>query len=84
IMGSVDKRFYGLASGAVGTMRLLGMLVSMGISTVIFALFIGRVEISRANHPALIRSIGLLFAIFSFLCLLGVFASAVRGKTHSS
>ncbi|MGE5841099.1 MAG: MFS transporter [Deltaproteobacteria bacterium] len=84
IMGSVDKRFYGLASGAVGTMRLLGMLVSMGISTVIFALFIGRVEISRANHPALIRSIGVLFAIFSFLCLLGVFASAVRGKTHSS
>ncbi len=39
IMGSVEKRFYGLASGSVGTMRLLGMMISMGIATLIFAVF---------------------------------------------
>jgi predicted MFS family arabinose efflux permease len=27
IMGSVERRFYGLASGSVGTMRLLGMMI---------------------------------------------------------
>jgi len=82
IMSSVDKRFYGLASGAVGTMRLLGMMISMGMATVVFALFIGRVEISESKYPALIRSIGVLFLLFSTLCFGGTFASMVRGKSH--
>jgi len=83
IMGSVDKKFYGLASGAVGTMRLLGMMVSMGMATVVFALFIGRVEISRTNYPALVKSLGTLFSLFSLLCFAGIFASMVRGKTRA-
>ena len=82
IMGSVDKRFYGLASGAVGTMRLLGMMISMGAATVVFALFIGRVEISEANYPDLIKSVGTLFTLFSILCFGGIFASLVRGNTR--
>jgi EmrB/QacA subfamily drug resistance transporter len=83
IMGSVDKRFYGLASGAVGTMRLLGMMISMGMATLVFALLIGRVEISRTNYPALIKSMRILFFLFSTLCFGGIFASMVRGKTRS-
>jgi predicted MFS family arabinose efflux permease len=39
IMGSVDQRYYGIASGSVGSMRLLGQMLSMGIATLIFALF---------------------------------------------
>ena len=83
IMGSVEKKFYGLASGAVGTVRLLGMMISMGMATVVFSLFIGRVEISRDNAPALLKSMGLLFSLFSLLCFLGIFASLVRGKTRT-
>jgi EmrB/QacA subfamily drug resistance transporter len=82
IMGSVDKKFYGLASGAVGTMRLLGMMISMGMATVVFALIIGRVEINEASYPALVKSMGILFTSFSILCFGGIFASMVRGKTH--
>jgi len=84
IMGSVEKRFYGLASGAVGTMRLLGMMISMGTATVVFALFIGRVEISEANYPALVKSTRILFTLFSILCLSGTFASMARGKMRSN
>jgi EmrB/QacA subfamily drug resistance transporter len=80
VMGSVEKRFYGLASGAVGTMRLLGMMISMGTATVVFALFIGRVEINEANYPALVKSIDILFLLFCILCFGGIFASMVRGK----
>jgi len=83
IMGSVEKKFYGLASGAVGTMRLLGMMISMGMATAVFALFIGRVEISRDNHSALLKSLGILFSLFSLLCFFGIFASLVRGKTRT-
>ncbi|MBC7124316.1 MAG: MFS transporter, partial [Bacteroidales bacterium] len=33
IMGSVEKRYIGLASGTVATMRLVGQMLSMGIAT---------------------------------------------------
>jgi EmrB/QacA subfamily drug resistance transporter len=79
IMGSVDKKFYGLASGSVGTMRLLGMTISMGIATMIFNLFIGRVRITPEYYPAFIKSVQVTFIIFSILCFLGIFSSAARG-----
>jgi hypothetical protein len=50
IMSSVDKRFYGVASGMNGTMRLLGQMLSMGIAMMIFAIFIGPVEIKPAYY----------------------------------
>ena len=65
-------------------MRLMGMMLSMGTATVAFALFIGRVEISVATYPALVKSIGILFLPLSILCFGGIFASMVSGKTHLS
>jgi MFS family permease len=80
IMGSVEKRFYGIASGAVGTMRLLGMMISMGITTCIFTTYIGRVQINPASHLAFMKGFKTAFIIFSLFCFGGVFASLVRGK----
>jgi len=80
IMSSVEKRFFGIASGAVGTMRSLGMMVSMGISTVIFSIFIGRTQIGVEQYPQLIKSISVAFIIFTLFCLGGIFASMARGK----
>ena len=51
IMGSVAKKYYGIASGSVGTMRLLGQMLSMGIATLVIALFIGRVPITPDLYP---------------------------------
>jgi EmrB/QacA subfamily drug resistance transporter len=84
IMGSVEKKFYGIASGTVGTMRLLGMVISMGIATLVFALFLGRVQISAESHPAFMQSLKTAFLIFSVLCLAGTFASLVRGRLHAN
>jgi len=80
IMGSVDKRFYGIASGSVGTMRLLGQMLSMGIATLIFALFIGRAQITPDYYPALIQSIKVALIIFSCLCAIGIYFSLYRGR----
>jgi EmrB/QacA subfamily drug resistance transporter len=82
VMSSVEKRFYGLASGSLGTMRLLGMMISMGISTLVFAIFIGRVQISAEHYPAFVKSLRIAFILFSALCFGGTFASMVRGKLH--
>ncbi|MEJ2725395.1 MAG: MFS transporter [Deltaproteobacteria bacterium] len=84
VMGSVEKKFYGIASGTVGTMRLLGMVISMGIATLVFALFIGRVQISMESPPAFLQSLEAAFFIFSALCFGGIFASLVRGRLHPS
>jgi len=80
IMSAVDKRFYGIASGSVGTMRLLGQMFSMGIATLIFALFIGRAQITPEYYPALITSVKAAFIIFSGLCTIGIYFSFSRGR----
>ena len=80
VMSSVERKYYGVASGALGTMRLTGQMLSMGIVLLIFAVFIGRVEITPEHFPAFIKCVKIAFSIFSVLCLLGVFASLARGK----
>ena len=80
IMSSVDNRFYGIASGALASMRLLGAMLSMGIATLVFSLFIGRVPIAPHNYPLLLKSLKTAFTIFGVLCVLGIFASLARGK----
>jgi EmrB/QacA subfamily drug resistance transporter len=81
VMSSVDKQFYGVASATVGTMRLLGNVLSMGLATMIFEIYIGDVKITPACYPELIKSIKTAFTIFTVICFFGVFASIARGKT---
>jgi hypothetical protein len=78
-MGSVERRFYGVASAMVSTMRLLGQMLSMGLAMMVFAIFIGSVRIMPAQYPALLKSIQTVFMICTTLCFLGIFASMVRG-----
>ena len=80
IMGSVDKRFFGIASASVGTMRLLGQMLSMGIVTLIFALFIGRAQITPEYYPMLLNSTKIMFAVSTCLCICGIFFSLYRGR----
>lgn len=84
IMGSVEKRFYGAASGTLGTMRLLGQMFSMGIATLIFSIYIGRVQIDPQHYPAFIEGTRSAFVVFALLCGLGVWASLKRGRLHDS
>jgi EmrB/QacA subfamily drug resistance transporter len=80
IMGSVEKRFYGVASGIVSTMRLLGNSFSIGTAMIVFSLYIGEAQITAQYHPAFLLSVKVIFVIFALLCLGGVFASLARGK----
>ncbi len=80
IMGSVEKRLYGVASAIVSTMRLLGQMLSMGLALMMFALFIGNVPITPVQYPALLNSIRMVFLICTALCFLGIFVSLARGN----
>ncbi|MBN2382307.1 MFS transporter [bacterium] len=83
IMGAVEKKYYGVSSAIVGTMRLLGQVISMGIAMLVFSLLMGSVEITPSTHAVLLKSITICFSIFSVLCILGVFASMARGNLRS-
>jgi MFS family permease len=84
IMGAVEKRHYGLASGAVATMRLLGQMLSMALATVILALIIGRQAITPENYDLFLRSMHTVFFISAMLCLTGVYFSWFRGSLHGA
>jgi len=81
IMSSVDRKFYGVASGTLGTMRITGQMFSQGIATLLFAIYIGPVEITQQYYPQFVESARTAFIIFAALCFGGIFASMARGKT---
>nr|WP_321350719.1 MFS transporter [uncultured Methanoregula sp.] len=80
IMGSVEKRYYGVASGMNGTMRLVGQMLSMGVAMMLFAIFIGPAVITPDYYPQFITSMHYAFVIFAILCVIGIGASLMRGK----
>jgi EmrB/QacA subfamily drug resistance transporter len=83
IMSSVEKRYYGVASGSVATMRLLGQMLSLGIVTLMFALLIGQAQITPELHPVFLISVR--YALFTFfgLCLGGIYFSFSRGQLRN-
>jgi len=80
VMSSVKRRFYGVASATLATMRLIGQTFSMGIATMIFTLYMGRVQITPEYYRLFVESVRAAFMVFSVLCFIGIFASLARGK----
>jgi EmrB/QacA subfamily drug resistance transporter len=83
VMSSVEKKYYGVASSTLASMRLIGQMLSMGTVIVIFSIFIGSAKISPANQSAFLTSAHIAFILFSVLCFIGIFASLARGKIHN-
>jgi EmrB/QacA subfamily drug resistance transporter len=80
IMSSVENKYYGVSSAILSTMRMVGNILSMGIVTVLFAVFIGRVEITPEYYAPFLDSMKVTFVVFAVLCFLGIFASLARGR----
>jgi EmrB/QacA subfamily drug resistance transporter len=80
IMSAVESRYYGVASALMSTMRMIGNMLSMGIVTVLFAVLIGRVEITPEYYAPFLQSMQIAFVIFALLCFLGIFISLAGGR----
>ncbi|MBN2788364.1 MAG: MFS transporter, partial [Paludibacteraceae bacterium] len=81
VMSSVEKRYYGVASATIGTMRTTGMMFSMAIASLSIHLFVGNAIINDSNVSAFIKSTQLVFVVFSILCMIAVFLSLVKVKS---
>jgi EmrB/QacA subfamily drug resistance transporter len=82
IMSSVEPRYYGVASGSVGTMRMIGQMLSMGVVLILFSVLIGKTEITPQMHGPFLQSMRISFILFSIFCFFGIFASIARGKVR--
>ncbi len=65
-----------------GTMRMSGMAFSMGITILIFSIYMGKIPITPESYPLLMKCTKLGFIFFGGLCLGGVFASLARGSVR--
>lgn len=78
IMGSVEPRYLGVASGLGSSMRTLGMMTSMTIITVIFSVVMAGQAVTTETQPAFLVSMRSALLIFCGLCLAGIFCSVAR------
>jgi MFS family permease len=83
VMSAVDKSAYGVAAATLGTMRLLGQMVSMGLAAAVLGSFVGRAAVTPSLYPRFIDAMHAAFALFAALCTVGVFASLARGRIRA-
>ena len=77
VMSSVERKFYGVASATVSTMRSTGMMFSMAIASLSVHIFVGEQLINDSNIESFIHSSQVIFLVFTVLCVVGVFSSFV-------
>ncbi len=65
-------------------MRVIGMMLSMGITMLIFAVCIGTVQITPEYYPVFLKSMQIAFWIFTVSCATGIYASLARVKVRDS
>jgi EmrB/QacA subfamily drug resistance transporter len=80
VMSSVIPKQYGVASAMLGTMRLMGQMLSMGIVMMIFAMKIGKEKITPEYYPRLMSGVRNAFIVFAILSVAGIFASLARNR----
>lgn len=84
VMGSVEKKFLGVASGINSTMRMTGQMISMAIAALVIHVYVGEKKIDSGTIPEFMTTLKIIFIVFAILCFLGVFASLARGKRDIS
>ncbi|MFZ5597464.1 MAG: MFS transporter [Bacillota bacterium] len=84
VMSSVEKKYLGVASSTLGTMRLAGQAVSMAVATLIIGHYIGGATLTPAYGDLLLLSTRTAFLVFAVTCFAGIFASLARGDINST
>jgi hypothetical protein len=73
-MSSIDKKFYGVATGTYSTTRMMGQMLGMGFMVMMFNFYLGRGQITPVVYPLFLRASKMLFVFFGILCSAGMLA----------
>ena len=82
-IGSVDRKYYGTASGTIATVRQIGMMFSIAVTMFIFSLFMGRVQVTPEYYGLFLKSVKIAFLVLTILCFTGLLTLVFRGKIKS-
>ena len=90
VMGSVDRRRLGVASGTLSTMRFIGQAGSLAIMGAIIAsvagpdfitsLSLGSADPSGSPAASYIQGMSAVFLVGAFIAAVGTLTSLARGK----
>jgi len=80
VMGSVDRKDYGVASAFLGSMRLFGSATSVAFAAMVISFHTGSAGISPASYPGFLQAMRVTLRILSAVCLLGAVTSLTRGN----
>lgn len=81
VMGAVRRSETSEASGIVAVMRQTGMMVSMGIAMMFISLIMGGSDnLVPENYGLFVDVIHISFAVCLAMCVVGIAASALRGR----
>ena len=67
-------------NASTGAMRMTGQSISMGVTMMMIAIFVGKTQITVENHAQLMKCLQCTFGIFVAFCALGVYLSMVRNN----
>ncbi|MCD6454857.1 MAG: MFS transporter [Candidatus Aminicenantes bacterium] len=81
LMSSVERKYIGMTSGTLATMRRLGQMTSIAIATLMFSMIIGKNKISAENISLFIKSIRFAFITFTILGIIATVLSLLRMKS---
>ena len=81
VVGSVDRKVLGTASGVQATSRYIGMALSMAIVMISFSIYFGSAQITPEYYPSFLASLPVMFIIFAVLCFGGIFAQLRGART---
>jgi EmrB/QacA subfamily drug resistance transporter len=82
VIGSVDRKVYGMASAMINTMRQIGQMLSMSVIMIILAVYVGPQVITQEYFSPFVASCRISFIIFSVFCFTGIFATLARGNAR--
>jgi MFS family permease len=80
IMSSVEKTQLGIASGSAATMRVVGQMVSMSISTLVIALFFAHADGLNISPEHFMEAMKIILYIGTSISLVGIYFSFSRGE----
>ena len=75
ILGSVHRREYGSANSLIGTLRQMGLVLSMVLSTCLISIFLGTTTEMAENLDAFLSAMHLSFACGVVFCLIAAVLS---------
>lgn len=81
VMGSVERKDYGIASGINATMRVFGQTISMMVVTILISVFLENESITTENIGLFLKSMKFYLILFSILSLVGLWFSMQRDRT---